>query len=127
MKWLTWDKGRQDSGYEKMLLATSKFFKFDCYILKFPDGVGIPTHVDPSIPGYEHHRFNFFLTTPSIGTGVVTIEGPHWETKHGRAHKFRPDLYQHHMTPARRIWSNNATYILSIGWLKKKVYKHQEA
>jgi hypothetical protein len=119
MKWLQWDSGRQDSGYLKILLATSRRLKFDCYILKFPDGVGIPPHTDPSVEGYEHHRLNIFLNKPCIGTGIVSINGPFKQWLSGRIQLFRPDLYTHSMTPAEQMWSNQSLYILSIGWLKK--------
>jgi len=119
MKWLRWDHGRQGSGYSKMLLAQSKFFKFDCYILKVPDGVGIPEHVDPAIEGYEHHRLNAILNKPCVGTGQIVVKGPIRKIGE-RIMIFRPDLYPHSMTPVSYIWSDNSLYILSIGWLRKK-------
>lgn len=119
MKWLQWDYGRQGSGYSKLLLAMSKRLKFDCYILRFPDGVGIPEHTDPAVDGYEHHRLNIFLNSPCVGTGKVTINGPYKSWFNDRIQLFRPDLYKHNMTPVEFIWSKDSLYILSIGWLKK--------
>lgn len=120
MKWLKWESGRQDSKYSKLLLATSSFFKFDMYILRFPDGEGIPPHTDPSIENYEHHRLNIFLNSPCVGTGLVKIDGPHKRWWNDRIHLFRPDLHTHSMTPVSFIWSRDSLYILSIGWLRKK-------
>lgn len=119
MKWLRWDKGRQGTGYGKMLLATSRLLRFDCYLLRIPDGVGVPEHTDPAVPGYEHHRLNVFLKRPCIGTGVVSIEGQHRRWLGGRVHLFRPDLYPHSMTPVETMWSDEHAYILSIGWLRR--------
>ena len=118
MKWLRWDTGRQESGYSKLLVVTSKWLKFDCYILKFPEGTGIPDHIDPAIEGYEHHRLNLILNKPCIGTGEIKVDGPaRWIGD--RLMIFRPDMYWHSMTPVSFIWEKNC-YILSVGWLKKE-------
>jgi hypothetical protein len=46
--WLRWQKGRQNSGYDKLLLAAVPFpIPFDCYLLRFPEGSQIPPHRDP--------------------------------------------------------------------------------
>lgn len=47
--WLRWQKGRQASGYDKMLLATARLpfawlQGFDVYVLRFPVGSHIPAH-----------------------------------------------------------------------------------
>lgn len=118
MKWLRWDYGRQASGYSKLLLASSKLLKFDCYILRFPVGVSVPEHQDPTIPGYEHHRFNYMVKTPCIGSGVVHVKGP-FKSFGRRGMLFRPDLYPHSMTACDFIFSNESAYMLSIGWLKR--------
>jgi hypothetical protein len=119
MKWLRWDGGRQLSGYSKMLIAASKLLKFDCYIIKIPDGAAIPEHIDPSPAGYEHHRLNIALKKPCIGTGKMVVNGPAKIFLWGRAILFRPDLYKHHLEPVEFIFSNESMYLLSIGWLKK--------
>jgi hypothetical protein len=39
MAWLTWQRGRQGTGYDKMLLATARWpLPFDCYLLRYPQG-----------------------------------------------------------------------------------------
>lgn len=118
MKWLTWDYGRQKSGYSKLLLAISKRFKFDCYLIRVPGGCDIPEHTDPAVDGYEHHRINITLNRPAPGTGRIYVAGPvRWIGK--RIMIFRPDLYRHSMTSPDFLFCN-AMYILTIGWLKKK-------
>jgi len=44
MKLFHWQKGRQKTGYDKMLLATAKRFPlpFDLYLLKFGEGTEVP-------------------------------------------------------------------------------------
>ncbi|WP_341501277.1 hypothetical protein [Gallaecimonas sp. GXIMD4217] len=45
--WLRWQKGRQQSGYDKLLLLTGTWpLPFDCYLLRFNEGSAIPPHVD---------------------------------------------------------------------------------
>lgn len=41
-----WDKGRQGTGYDKMLLITSYPVPFDSYIIRYPEGSEIPPHID---------------------------------------------------------------------------------
>jgi hypothetical protein len=68
MKWLVWERGRQNSGYYKMLLAYCKFpayirkyvWGWDLYLLWYPEGSEIPEHVD-TIEGYCHYRINLVL------------------------------------------------------------------
>jgi hypothetical protein len=39
LKWLRWQKGRQQSGYGKMLIIYNKLgVEFDAYLLRFPVG-----------------------------------------------------------------------------------------
>ena len=120
MMWLRWDTGRQLSGYSKLLLATSKFLRFDCYLIKVPVGCAVPEHTDPSIEGYEHHRFNIEIKRPAIGSGTFHIQGPAKQFWGGRGVRFRPDLYAHSLTAVDFIWSDQSMYILSFGWLKRK-------
>lgn len=118
MKYFTWDDGRQLSGYRKMALAISKRFKFDAYVIKIPDGCGIPKHKDLSIPGFEHHRINIELKRGCFA-GQVRVKGPFERFLFGRGMYFRPDKYVHWMTPHSFIeGSSDSTYLLSIGWLR---------
>ena len=124
MKPFRWYEGRQ-GGYFKMLLATSRRLKFDCYVLRIPDGAEIVPHRDPTSPGYGHHRINVILKRPCIGTGVIEVDGPsRWFG--GRIMYMRPDLYTHWMTKVDMMWSRESVYILSIGWLRKERPHNQE-
>jgi hypothetical protein len=119
MKLFKWDEGRQYSGYRKMLLAVSTRLKFDVWLIKIPDGSGVPSHTDPATPGYEHHRLNIMINKPGVGSGKMQVKGPAKIFLFGRAILFRPDLYEHWMTPVDFIWSEDSTYLLSIGWLRR--------
>ena len=119
MKLFRWDKGRQDARYSKMLLATSQRFKFDCYLLKIMDGSAIPEHTDPAVEGFEHHRVNMFLLCTQPYDRHLAVQGPSKTWLFGRIMYFRPDLYKHSMRHMNQMWTGKATYILSIGWLKK--------
>ena len=45
--WLNWQKGRQQSGYDKMLLVYIPLgIKLDVFLLRFPIGSEIPPHRD---------------------------------------------------------------------------------
>ncbi len=108
----TWQKGRQESGYEKMTLLRSKLFKFDVYILKYPVNSTIKAHTDPVDEIYEHHRLNIVLKKAKIG-GVFSCNDI---AKTGRIHYFRPDIMKHEVSKIQL----GTRYVLSIGWLKKK-------
>ncbi len=67
MKFLRWEKGRQETGYDKMLIATAKWPRpFDMYLLRFFPGHEIPLHKDGVKEG-EHHRVNFILKNSKEG------------------------------------------------------------
>lgn len=69
MKWLKWEKGRQNTGYYKMLLFRFKILKllgFDLYILKSFPGVEVPEHSDV-VEGFRHYRVNLILKKSKIG------------------------------------------------------------
>lgn len=116
--WLKWEKGRQGSGYSKMLLLTAKWpVPFDIYILKYPPESYIDWHTDPSKPGYEHHRINiilkqsdgYFMTRQKIGNNLLNV------LSDKRFIKFRPDITLHSVTKCTR-----SRYVLSIGYLLKE-------
>lgn len=115
-----WEYGRQSGGYSKLLLATSKWLKFDLYFLKLPKGSIVGEHVDPSLPGYEHHRVNIAVRAARRG-GVTMIEDHDTVvdlrsyTESARAYHFRPDIQHHYVTKVLdgEIW------MLSFGWLRK--------
>lgn len=108
----TWQKGRQESGYEKMTILRSKLFKFDVYILKYPENSIIKAHTDPVDEIYEHHRLNIVLKQAKKG-GVFICNG---EIQKGRFHYFRPDIMKHEVTKIEV----GTRYVFSLGWLKKK-------
>ncbi len=113
MKLFKWDKGRQKTGYDKMLLAVSKrFFLFDCYLIRYPEGSGIPPHTDPSTLG-RHYRLNIILKSPKSG-GEFLCKDPIFETK--RIKLFRPDQSEHSVTTV----VGGSRYVLSIGWIYGK-------
>lgn len=112
MKWLKWQKGRQESGYDKMLLATAKWpVPFDFYLLKFPTGSKINTHVDPVATGMKHYRINIIIWRAIKGGEFVSeqtiVDWP-------RIKLFRPDVVPHSVTRVEE----GTRYVLSIGWLR---------
>jgi len=108
-----WIEGRQGSGYFKMPLWISEFFKCDLYLLKIPEGVSVPTHKDPVKPGYNHHRINFVFEGRNFVGDRMYVLGKcrRW----WRFTLFRPDLVEHGMLKAKR-----EIKILSFGWLTKQ-------
>ena len=106
-----WERGRQRSGYDKMLLCGARWpVKFDTYLLKFPEGSEILPHTDQVTSG-EHFRLNVILRHAELG-GVFGCSNTIFETK--RIKVFRPDISEHSVT---RIVKGNR-YVLSIGWVK---------
>jgi hypothetical protein len=60
-KLFRWQKGRQNTGYDKMLVGDGLWpYPFDVYILRFREGQEIPPHVDKVDRG-EHYRLNIVL------------------------------------------------------------------
>ena len=40
-----WQRGRQGTGYDKMLLLTGRWpLPFDSYLIRYPEGSAIPPH-----------------------------------------------------------------------------------
>lgn len=109
---MTWVAGRQQSGYDKMLLAQSTWLKFDCYLLRFPVGAEIKPHTDPVDPAYKHYRLNIVLKRPLLGGRFV---GKTLFRIGKRVFLFRPDLERHAVTKVHA----GTRYVLSIGWLRK--------
>lgn len=112
MKNFKWENGRQDSGYSKMLIATSKFpIPWDFYILKYPVGSEIREHVDP-VTDSKHYRLNIIVKKAKKGGDFFTeksiINLP-------RIKFFRPDLSKHSLTKIEK----GSRYVVSIGWAVK--------
>ncbi len=109
---LRWRTGRQGSGYDKMLLATSPFLvPWDCYLLRYRPGAGIPEHTDP-VRNKRHYRLNVELKRAREG-GEFRCADPLLQTP--RIKLFRPDLSPHSVTPVEA----GVRYVLSIGWVRQ--------
>lgn len=112
--WLKWRRGRQGTGYDKMLLATARWpLPFDCYLVRYPEGSAIPPHVDP-VEKYRHFRLNLVLKASPSG-GEFVCEDPLFQSS--RLKFFRPDSSQHSVTPV----VGGSRYVLSVGWLFGKI------
>lgn len=102
-----WIQGRQNTGYYKMPIWVSKYFKFDVYLLKFEEGVAVPWHKDPVALG-RHFRLNVYLN--KIEGGKLLLRGP--SILNNRLfHLFRPDIVEHAMTKIE----SGTLYMLSVG------------
>ena len=108
-----WQRGRQGTGYGKMLLLTASWpLPFDIYLIRYPEGSEIPPHTDPVQKG-RHYRFNFVLKSSRSG-GEFICATPLFATK--RIKLFRPDVCEHSVT---RV-VGGSRYVLSIGWVLGK-------
>ena len=111
-----WQKGRQGTGYDKMLLLTAPWpVPFDSYLIRYPEGSEIPAHTDPVAKG-RHYRLNVILKAPQSGGEFVCSE-PIWQSK--RIKLFRPDKSSHSVS---RV-VGGSRYVLSIGWV---LGRHEE-
>jgi len=105
-----WQRARQGTGYDKMLLATAKWpLPFDSYLLRYPEGSAIPPHTDPVQSG-RHYRLNIVLRSPKSG-GEFICATPIFSTK--RIKLFRPDACEHSVTPV----VGGSRYVFSLGWV----------
>ncbi len=99
-----WKLGRQNTGYYKHCIFSSKFLKLDSYILKFEPGTSVPWHIDPTKLG-KHYRANISIKPMNV----------HFKNKpfinFKRFHFFRPDINPHSMDEV----TGSTLYILSIG------------
>jgi hypothetical protein len=105
-----WQRGRQGTGYDKMLLATAPWpLPFDCYLIRYPDGSEIPPHTDPVQSG-RHYRLNLVLKAPRAGGEFICRE-PIFATR--RIKLFRPDVCEHAVTRVQ----GGSRYVFSLGWI----------
>ena len=108
--WLRWQVGRQQSGYDKMLLLQNSFrIKCDAYFLRFPMGSKISPHKDTVQKG-RHFRLNIIIQKSQSGGEFVCEQSI---INLPRVKLFRPDLYQHVVTEV----FGRSRYVLSIGWV----------
>lgn len=109
--WLRWQAGRQQTGYDKMLLATARWpIAFDMYLLRFNEGSAIPLHVD-SVSQGDHYRLNLVLKAARRG-GEFVCDQVIFASK--RIKLFRPDIAQHAVT---RVEAGRR-YVFSVGWIQ---------
>lgn len=105
-----WQRGRQDSGYDKMLLLTAAWpLPFDSYLIRYPAGAEIPPHVDPVKAG-RHYRLNVVLKASPAG-GEFVCANPIYASK--RIKLFRPDACEHSVTRVE----GGSRYVFSLGWV----------
>ncbi len=110
---LRWQRGRQGSGYDKMLLLTAPWpLPFDSYLIRYPEGSQIPPHTDPVGQG-RHYRLNVVLKASPAG-GEFVCAAPIFETR--RIKLFRPDACEHSVTRVE----GGSRYVLSLGWVLKE-------
>ena len=106
-----WQRGRQLSGYDKMLLLQSYWpLPFDVYLLRFPEGSEIAPHTDPVSKG-RHYRVNVILWRAGQG-GEFQCSDPLFES--ARIKFFRPDVSTHSVSKVLR----GRRYVLSVGWVR---------
>lgn len=111
-KWMSWIRGRQNSGYDKLLLMGGYWpIPFDVYLLKYPEGSFIPPHRDP-VDGKRHFRINIVLKE-AVG-GDFRCENAIFASR--RINIFRSDVSLHEVTKIER----GCRWVLSIGWLLKE-------
>lgn len=109
-----WQRGRQKSGYDKMLLLQSMWpLPLDAYLLRFPKGSEIRPHTDPVSEG-RHYRLNFVVKKANVGGEFVCVT-PIFET--GRIKFFRPDACEHSVSRVIK----GSRYVFSIGWVRGRV------
>ena len=105
-----WQRGRQGSGYDKMLLFTAMWpIPFDSYLIRYPEGSQVPPHKDPVTKG-RHYRLNVILKAPKAG-GEFICANPLFATS--RLKLFRPDQCEHSVTPV----IGGSRYVFSLGWV----------
>lgn len=106
-----WQRGRQGSGYDKLLLGGMRWpLPCDCYLLRFPTGASVPPHTDRVKQG-RHYRLNIILR-PARRGGEFVCERPIHAS--GRIKLFRPDVEEHSVTTI----DEGTRWVLSIGWVR---------
>lgn len=107
-----WRSGRQNSGYEKMLLLANRVVQpFDCYLLRYAPGAEIAEHTDP-VDDKKHYRLNIVLKRATRG-GEFKCQEVIFENS--RIKLFRPDVSAHSVG----LVNAGTRYVLSIGWTRK--------
>jgi len=102
-----WVKGRLGTGYEKLCLCSLLFF--DVYLIRFPEGSNINTHID-TVPRGRHFRLNIVLRKCKKGGEFICLNAL---INTPRIKLFRPDVQEHSVTTVLE----GSRFILSIGWI----------
>ena len=111
-KWLRWERGRQGTGYDKLLLlANPLLIPFDCYLLRYPVGTHTPLHRDP-VTGGRHYRLNLVVWRSPSG-GDFICDSALFQSR--RLNLFRSDISTHAVSRVE----GGPRYVLSIGWVLK--------
>ena len=100
-----WQRGRQESGYDKLLLVGGR--RFDAYLLRFPSGSYLPPHTD-ELDDAGHLRLNLVLR-PARRGGEFICQGAILDRP--RIKLFRSDLHTHRVTPVEA----GTRWVLSLG------------
>ena len=112
-QWLRWKKGRENTGYEQLLLFINPFvIPFNCWLLRFPEGSHLPPHRDTLRSG-RHFRLNIIVKRSPSG-GEFVCADPIFQTR--RLKFFRSDTSTHSVT---RV-VGGSRYVISIGWILPK-------
>ena len=84
-KLFRWERGRQKSGYDKMLICGAYWpVKFDTYLLRFPKGSEIKPHTD-TVKSGKHYRLNIVLKSARVKCYLLNL-------KQSVVNFFRPDI-----------------------------------
>jgi hypothetical protein len=111
MRLFRWQRGRQQSGYDKMLLIECYWpLPFDAYLLRYPPGSEVAPHIDESPLG-RHFRLNLVIRHSSEG-GTFQCNEPLFESS--RVKFFRPDISMHSVSKV----VSGTRYVLSVGWIR---------
>lgn len=109
-RFFRWQRGRQGTGYDKMLLFALPWpLPCDTYLIRYPEGSSVPPHTDPVTSG-RHYRLNIILKAPRSG-GEFICAAPIYSS--ARVKLFRPDKCEHSVS---RVQGGNR-YVLSFGWV----------
>lgn len=100
-----WERGRQHSGYDKLLLVQG--FCYDAYLLRFPERSSVPPHRD-AIDGARHLRLNLILV-PARRGGEFLCAGAIVDRP--RIKLFRSDLHEHAVSEVEA----GTRWVLSLG------------
>ena len=133
---LVWEKGRLQTGYEKAVvpkvgnvlcnllqershqalgMTSNDMFDagWDNYILRYRSKSYAPKHYDSAPFGSKHFRLNAIISDAFVG-GDFRIRDRHVNLREGDAVIFRPDMYEHSVTPVQ----TGDRYVWSFGVLK---------